>query len=175
MEEIKNVCGVITSIEEITIREMKRCEELLSGDTDNINNNVEVLSLLTNLSIEEIEDLQMSELNEIIELIAKQEFTSEGISFKNRFEIDGITYMNKSTEGNINFTVKEIFTLKEHYKCNKINSMSDVAAILFREMDTDGNISRDLSYEAVDKRKELFIDMTIDIILPYITEIKNHI
>lgn len=175
MEKIKNVCEVITSIEEITINQVKRCEELLSGDTDDIDNNIEVLSILTNLSIEEIEDLPMLELNEIIELISKQEFSTEGISFKNRFEVDGIIYGNKSTEGNINFTVKEIFTLKEYYKCNKINSMSDVAAILFREIDTDGNISRDLSYEAIEKRTELFGDMTIDIILPYITEIKNHI
>ena len=174
MEEIKNVCEVITSIEEITIGEIKRCEDLLKGE-DNINNNIEVLSILTNLSIEEIEDLPMVELNKIIELISKQEFDTTGISFKNRFEIGGIVYGNKSTEDNIIFTVKEIFILKEYYKCNKINSMADVAAILYREIDTDGNISRDLSYEAIDKRRDLFEDMTIDIILPYITDIKNHI
>jgi hypothetical protein len=174
MEKTEN--GIISSIEEITISQMRKCEELLSGDKENIDNNIEVLSILTKLSIDEIEDLPMLELNDIIELISKQEFSMDGISFKNRICIDGIVYGNKSPFlDEINFTVKEIFTLKEYYKCNKINSMSDVAAILFREMDSNGNISRDMSSEAIERRTEIFQDMTIDVILPFISNIKKHI
>lgn len=182
MKEIKleNKIGkIISDPTEITIKKLMRCEEILE---DNLMNELDkytsVIQELSNLTIDEIEDLKITTLKEVILIVSQQNFDMKDNVFVNEFKFDGITFKNKSTEDNFHFSVKEIYKIKEIFnkKSLKINfSLATMASIIFRELDSEGNISRDFSDEALEKREEIFMNMTLDVILPYVVELKNHV
>lgn len=181
MKEIKlenKVGKIISEPTEITIRQMIKCEEILE---DNLMNELDihtaVIQELSNLSIEEIEDLKIATLKEIILIVSQQNFDMKDNVFVNEFKSDGITFKNKSTKDNFHFSVKEVYKIKEIIKKKGASnfSLASMASVIFRELDSAGNISRDLSDETLKKREDIFMDMTLDVILPYVLELKNHV
>ena len=181
MKELKledKVCKVITKADEITIDQLLRADEVMSDTLKSeLDKYVEVIQILSNLSVEEIEDLPIDTLKEVIRIIGTEDFALEGIPFKNEVVIDDITFKNRNVDGdNIQFTVKEIFTLKQYFNDNKTTiAISDVIAIIFREVDGSGDISRDLSVESIRKRSAILRYATLDVVLPFITAMKSQI
>ena len=180
MEEIKvedKVCKVITKADEITIDQLMRCDVIMGDNLKTeLDKYVEIIQILSNLTVEEIEDLPITTLKEVISVISTQDFNLNGLEFKNEIVLDGITFKNRNTDAdNIKFTVKEIFTIKEYFKENKSISLPSLIGIIFRELDVEGNISRDLSDEAIHNRSEKLKHITLDVILPFINEMKNQI
>ena len=182
MIEVKlenKVCEIKTDAKDITLNEMLKCEKLLANkDNSELDNYVNVIQVLSNLTVEEIEDLPMATLKEVMTVIASQNFSLEGIDFVNEFELEGVKYKSKSVSADkIKINVKEIFVLRGLFKKDsKLElNLTTVAGVLFREVDEEGNISRDLSDEAILHRSTLLGNITIDVILPYLNDLKNHL
>ena len=103
MKEIEledKVCNVITNADEITIAQITRCESILEdGDMNGLDKHVQVIKELSNLSVEEIEDLPISMLQELIKVVGTQDFDVKDLPFKNEITLEGVTYKNKSKDG----------------------------------------------------------------------------
>lgn len=180
MEEIKlknKVGKIVTSANELTIGAISRCEKLLADPFKNdLDKNVAIVQELSNLSVEEIEDLPMLTLVEVVNVIGTSDYNMDGCEFSNEFTIDGITFKNRAeSEEDITFSVKEIFSLRELFKKESNKQMVTIASVLFREVIEDGTISRDISEEAILRRNSYMDKMTLDIITPYMSKIEKNL
>ena len=139
---------------DITINQMVKCEDILSDDNVNeLDKYINIIQQLSDLSIEEIEDLPIPKLKEVIGIINFEDINDVDLDFTNNFTIDGVKYVNNND--------------------NKI-SVGEIAGVIFRE-EVGGVISRDFSVYKIKERAVIFGDLTLDIILPYVLNIKKHI
>tara|TARA_R110002050_G_scaffold32264_3_gene83115 strand:+ start:80 stop:625 length:546 start_codon:yes stop_codon:yes gene_type:complete len=162
---------------DITINQMVKCEDILSDDNVNeLDKYINIIQQLSDLSIEEIEDLPIPKLKEVIGIINFEDINDVDLDFTNNFTIDGVKYVNRNEDINdIKLSVKEIYTIKDYFNNNdnKI-SVGEIAGVIFRE-EVGGVISRDFSVYKIKERAVIFGDLTLDIILPYVLNIKKHI
>tara|TARA_R110000787_G_scaffold165199_4_gene278287 strand:- start:332 stop:874 length:543 start_codon:yes stop_codon:yes gene_type:complete len=178
MEQIKSknkITKIITNANELTIGTLNRCEEILKDPLlSELNRNIRIVQELSNLTVEEIEDLPMAVLIQTVNIIGSSNYNLDDSEFRNEFIVDGVTFRNRAeSKEDISFSVKEIFTLRELFQKSKHKNMVTIASVIFREVDIDGNISRDLTTEAITKRNVFLEKMTLDIISPYIAEIER--
>jgi len=165
---------VKTSLDEINITEFEACINIFKATYDSpMDQYVEILQVLSNFTRDEIEELELELFETIIRDIQISDFTEIGKIFINEFELDGQVYKTKSDGLSYKFTVKEMFLLQEIIKESPEHYILDVAGIIFREVDSEGNISNDLSKATIAKRKEKFAHLKMNIIGPYIMTLSN--
>lgn len=177
----RNNVEIRTNVDEVTIGSLLKCNEILTREGDELDNYIYIIEELSNLSLMEIEDLPFKELSTLLSEMDLSDFdldkiNIDDIEFKNQIILDNHIYKSSSeSSDDIRISVKEVFAIRRIYTENGEITLCEIAAVLFRELDNDGNLTRDLSEEAINKRCETHTEMTLNVILPYINDIKNHI
>ena len=102
MEQIKlenKVCEITNRADEITINQMVKCDSIINDKSKpELDRYVEVVQTLTNLSIDDIEELPIDTLKDVIRVIGEEDFSLEGLPFKNEVVIGGVTYIKKFSQ-----------------------------------------------------------------------------
>jgi len=164
---------VISSLNELNITSLEKTIKIFNSESNNIDKYILLLEILTPLSVDEIEDLELEDFKILASEIDTNDFIQAQDVFINEVEFEGVKYKTKSNGNSHNFTVKEIFTIQKLLK--KDEYILEIAAIIFRPVDANGKISNDMSQEAIDLRKIIFKDITIDVILPYVLALSKTI
>lgn len=126
---------------------------------------VELASLITGLSIDEVEELDFDELKVIINHI-NQIDVKDG-ELQEKIIVDGNEFGRKQTKS---FTVKETILIQSIFSKKKAGYLNEIAAILFHPF-VDGEIKIDYSEKAIEERKLKFKDLTMEIISPYLNKL----
>jgi hypothetical protein len=129
---------------------------------------IDIASIITNLSIDEIESLDLEELKDII-----KDYNSIDVFAWNEdeviqdFMVDGEKYGRKNTK---TFSVKETILFQKLFADKKDGFLIEMVSILFHPI-VDGEVKLDYSKESIDSRKEKFKDLNMDIVAPYINKL----
>ena len=167
-----------TTIGEVTIVEFESLMLIFKKEIDQLEKNVEILNCLSNLTIDEIESLDIDIFSDIINLIEIKDIADQDgpIKFINEFNIDGVIYKTRSKGDEFKYTIKEMILLKDIIKNKPDNYVSKLSGIIFFNVDEQGSIIPDLSIESIDKRSNIISEkLTMDIISPYIIALSNHL
>lgn len=149
----------------ITIDKFNQYQELVIDESFTLDYKLKVISIMTGISVDDLESIPLNKLRALGCKLSNLDIRYKDI--KTEFIKDGITYRSGSTKDKIKMNVKETFKLKELYESDKDLSMTDIVAIMFREV--KGNeISNDLSDEAIKNRKLVFNDMPLEYIISYL-------
>jgi hypothetical protein len=167
--------NIKTELSEITVGEYSSLLEIFNKEYDSkIDLYTNIISTLSNATIDDIEELPLEEFVSIIPEVQVQALEQGNSDYVNKIIINDITYKT-SLEGNeYKFNVKQMKTLESVIKTEGYNYISDLAAIVFREVLPNGSLG-DLSTQSINIRKEIFKNnMTMDIITPYIISLSNN-
>ena len=173
--QLKNTSvDVITSMSELSVSDLEKCiKNFNAKEKDNIERYIDLLTILTPMSTEEVEDLDIDDFKILAELIDVSDFDIKSKVFINKIEVDGIKYMTKSDGTSYSFNVKEVFSIQKYLKNEEY--ILYFAAIIFRPVDENGKISNDFSNEEIMSRKELFKNINVDVVLPYLMSLSKFI
>lgn len=153
-----------TKIKDITIDNYEKYLLLLSDETkDGLEKKIYAISLFSNLSIEDVGDMDIKDFKKLTKKLESINFYSKKI--KPEITIDGVTYKSLSTSNEVKLNVKESFMIKETLENGVFPSPSHLMAILYRPT----NNLDDYSIEGINQRKELFKNVSVEYILPYLT------
>jgi hypothetical protein len=165
---------IITSLNELTISQFERIIELNGKQYNtNIESYVDLIEVLTNLSKDEIEVLDINEFKKIVDVIKNIDYKNFDDKFINQIEIDGVKYKTKSNGSEYNFSVKEVIILRELIAKDSNHFLQEMIAVLFKNIDSEGNIINDLSPEAIQERKNKIGDIKMEIAGPYLTALSK--
>lgn len=153
-----------TKIKDITIDNYEKYLLLLSDETkDGLEKKIYAISLFSKLSIDDICEMDIKDFKKLTKKLELINFYSKKI--KPEITIDGVTYKSLSTSNEVKLNVKESFMIKETLENGVFPSPSHLMAILYRPID---NLD-DYSIEGINQRKELFKNVSVEYILPYLT------
>jgi len=160
------------NLNNIKIKNFKTFAELLVNQDTTIDNLIKYVSIITNQTIEEVEEMDLDEFKAVAndaafieDLIDKPMTTT--------ITINGKTYKSTLKE-TFAFNVKQISMLTKKVK-ESDDYIADLAALIFREVAEDGLLINDFSDAAVSSRKAIFADeLTIDILIPYLKQLEKH-
>lgn len=168
---------VKTEFSEVYLKEFTNLIGLLSnGNGYNIDSLIELLTIITPLTYDEIEALDFDDFKELSNSITDTEFSKPvNQEYKSEFIFNDIVYKSNASNNQWKPKVKEINTIEKYLK-NRINNGDTfnwnyvvyIAAIIFRDEETFDD-------EAIQKRYNIFKDnMTVDYIAPYLTDIQKY-
>lgn len=167
---------IITSLNDLTISQFERIIELNEKQyNSSIESYVELMTVLTNLSKDEIEGLDINEFKKIVDIIKDIDYKTFDEKFINEIEVDGVVYKTKSNGTEYNFSVKEVVLLRELIAKDAYHFLQEMIAILFKNVDADGNIINDLTPQAIQERKNKIGDIKMAIAGPYLTALSKSI
>lgn len=167
---------IITSLNDLTISQFEKIIELNEKQyNSSIESYVELMTVLTNLSIDEIESLDINEFKKIVNTIKDIDYKTFDDRFINQIEIDGVIYKTKSNGTDYKFSVKEVVLLRELIAKDAYHFLQEMIAILFKNVDADGNIINDLTPQAIQERKDKIGDIKMEIAGPYLTALSKSI
>lgn len=165
---------IITSLNDLTISQFEQLVELNEKEYNtNIESYIDLIAILSNLSIDEIESLDIDEFKKIVDIIKDIDYKTFDEKFINEIEIDGVLYKTKSNGTEYNFSVKEVVLLRELIAKDANHFLQEMIAILFKNVDADGNIINDLTPQAIQERKNKIGDIKMDIAGPYLTALSK--
>lgn len=165
---------IITSLNDLTISQFEHLVELNNKEYNtNIESYIDLIAILSNLSIDEIESLDIDEFKKIVDVIKDIDYKTFDNKFINQIEIDGVLYKTKSNGTEYNFSVKEVVLLRELIAKDANHFLQEMIAILFKNVDADGNIISDLTPQAIQERKNKIGDIKMDIAGPYLTALSK--
>lgn len=165
---------IITSLNDLTISQFEKIVELNEKVYNtSIESYVDLMEVLTNLTKDEIENLDINEFKKIVDIIKDIDYKTFDENFINQIEIDGVIYKTKSNGSEYNFSVKEVVLLRELIDKNPYSFMQEMIAILFKNVDADGNIINDLTPQAIQERKNKIGDIKMQIAGPYLTALSK--
>ncbi len=167
--------SIITSIDEITI---DKFEKILLSKKNNelkLDEFIENLQILSDITLEEIEEMDLNEFQELMKSIKLESF--EGFESSNiiEIEIDGIKYRAKATGDAYKFNVKEMFLLSDYIKNSPDKYISYLSSIIFKQVGDDNLIINDLTPESISARQAKFESkITMNIITPYLIKLSEY-
>lgn len=121
------------------------------------------------LSDDFIDDMDEAALFEIMKDF-KEEFNLETNDFIKEFEFEGHTYVAYSGES-FKLNARDFANIEERLTNNKEDWISYALAVIFKRTDLS-KIENSLESN-INERTELFRDLTLDIVLPYINHIST--
>ena len=162
--------------EDLSIYQLSKLIKIFAEKyTDTIDQYIDIIESVTNLSKDEIEDLDLDIFKEIVANISKITST-DNPEFKDTFVLNNVTYKTKAVDGDYKFKLREIIKLEEVIKEEPLYYVGKLAAIIYLETDADGNIVGDLSDASIKKREELFNKtMTLDYLQFYIIKLQTYL
>ncbi len=162
-------------LDEITIGQFEKCLSIFKNDYNlSIDLYLDIISELSNASIDELEELDLDVFMKIIPQVNIQEITEVDDIFSNKIIIDDVTYKTASDGKTYNFNVKQIKHIQTIIKLNQDKYLGDLAAIIFREVKPDGTLG-DLSTQSINIRKDLFLNkMMMSTLVPYLLNLSQY-
>lgn len=153
---------------EITNEKFERIIDIYTKEFDSeLDRYVSLASVITGLSIDEIEDLDFEQLNDIIFKINQIDILNYESELKEKITIDGVEYGKKSSAS---FTVKETILLQQIFIKKEIGYLNEILAVIYHPI-LDGQVKFDYSDKAIAERKDKFKDLTIDIVSPLLKKL----
>lgn len=145
----------------------KEYEEELDQYTD-------ILSITTNLSKDELEEMNFTDLIHLINAQKDSELNNFKDTFYGHmhFKIGERKFESSSDGLTFEFSTKEMFVIKDLLANDPTNYIQNLAAVLFLELDEEGKRIKDYSKEKIKERAEIFkYSMDMDFISPYILKL----
>jgi hypothetical protein len=128
-----------------------------------IDRNIDRISIIKDLSIEDIEKLSLFEyanLSSEVESLSIEEMPKDLIT---EFEHDGIKYTTFITDINYTLKIKEVFLINKYINEHSSSFLKYVAAILFRED------HKKMDIQDIETRANIFNEnMPMEILAPYL-------
>jgi hypothetical protein len=169
------------SLQNVTIADFERLLAISNTNKyeDEVDKQVEILSILTNLNIDELESLELTEFLELNDYIGELTLNSfklnenQGVTdfiFKNKI------YRAKSLPKDFKLNVKEMKIMKNEVKISGFGYLPKLAAIIYRDVLNDDFLNNDLSDETILYRSSHFKEnMTMDYITPFLLTITDYL
>jgi len=133
---------------------------------------IELISLFTEKSIEEVEELELDDFKALSLELNNISFDSFSTEFKNEIIINGKTFISNIQDNQYKAKVKEVYLVNKYINENLDSYLKYIAAIIFLPIDENGKIIKDYSTEGINERAELFDkELIIDIISPYLNSL----
>jgi len=164
--------NVPTSITQITLEKLESCVKLYNSDLKKIDRYIKLLSVLLEITEDEVSDLDIDVFQDLIAMVNTDNFWKKGDDLINEVEIDGTIFKTKSDGKSYNFSVKEVLLIQELVN-KKEGFLLEIVAIIFKNVDENGKIINDLSEKAIEDRKKYLKKLDVDIIVPYILSLNN--
>lgn len=167
--------NVATQLSQINLNQFQNCIDFFNRKYDfEIDLYINLISELSDASIEEVEDLDLTEFVMIIPQLQIQDIDSVPQKFINKIEIDNVIYMSTATEDEYKFNVKQIRHIQEVIKKEGNAYLVDLAAMIFRAVQVDGELEG-LDDKSVERRKKVFAEkMNVEILAPYIISLGQY-
>jgi len=147
---------------DITIGMYEKYVSIFTNETkDGLEKKIESISLFSNLSIDEVCEMDIKEFKKLTRQLEAINFFSKKIIPE--ITLDGITYKSLSTTKEVKLNVKESFIIKNELE-KGILTASLLMAILYRPVDN----MNDFSEDGINQRKLIFESVSVDYILPYL-------
>jgi hypothetical protein len=165
---------IITSLNDLTISQFEKIVKLNEVEYNtSIESYIDLIDVISNLTKDEIEELDINEFKKIVDVVKEIDYKTFDEKFINEIEIDGVKYKTKSNGTEYNFNVKEVVLLRELIAKNPYHFLQEMIAILFKNVDAEGNIINDLSPQAIEERKNKIGDIKMEIAGPYLTALSK--
>lgn len=160
---------IIEKLSETTISNFEKILFEFKQDFElDIDKFVKILSLSSNLSIDEIEELDISLFRNLLSNLNIDELDGSEPLPSDHFEYNGIKYKLTKNLDDLKFNVKEVKLIQNTVKQNQNFFIDVLAAILYRE--ENGNLTE----ESIDQRRKILNDnMTMDYILPFLVKVNT--
>jgi hypothetical protein len=153
---------------EISIETFEKIIDIQTKEYDSeINRCIELVSVMTGLSIDEIEEMDFEELKTLVDEVNQINVINNGSEILTSINIDGVEYGRKETKS---FTVKETILFQNIFSKKEVGYLTEIAAVLYHPV-IDGEIKTDYSPTAIKERKDKFKDLTMDIISPLLNKL----
>lgn len=167
------VITIPSNHKEINVSTFENVINLFKKDYDlEILRNIDLIVALTNLSTEEIEQLDLDLFNEIIDRINEIDVLQFGKNYIPEITVGDEVFGTKAANDDYKFNVKETLLLQSLLTKEEEGYLSEICAIIYHPV-IDGEIKRDYSDESIKARKDKFKDLTIDIVGPYLTKLND--
>jgi hypothetical protein len=163
---------VPTSITQISLHKLEACVKIYNTDLKKIDKYIKLLSVLLEITEDEVSDLDIDKFQELIGIVNTEKFWEKGDELVTEIEIDGVTFKTKSDGKTYNFSVKEVLLIQELVGKEE-GFLLEIIAIIFRNIDENGKIINDLSDKAIQERKKYLKNINVDIVVPYILSLNN--
>lgn len=164
---IKKV-NVVSDINELSITDFERLVYIFNKTYESkIEQYVDIIEVISSLNKDEIENMDINEFKKLIEISEKIKTQDLTKTKRNKLIVDGITYKTNYTNGEYKFTVKEITLIQKAIANNPNQYLAEFIAIVFKNVDENGNTINDLSSEAIANRKEKLKNIKMKLIGPY--------
>jgi hypothetical protein len=163
---------VPTSITQISLDKLEACVKIYNTDLKKIDKYIKLLSVLLEITEDEVSDLDIDKFQELIGMVNTDTFWKKGNKLVTEIEIDGVKFKTKSDGKTYNFSVKEVLLIQELVGKEQ-GFLLEIIAIIFRNVDENGKIINDLSDKAIKDRKKYLKNINVDIIVPYILSLNN--
>lgn len=152
---------IATTVDDLTLPKLVDYINLSSKNNDEIDLLINLLNIATNLSIEEIEDLDIEDFK----MIGNQIELNDALTapFQKSIIVDGIEYFSKADieHDTFKFTIGETKILKELISKYKIEYIYYLASLIFLKEGERANL------ELIESRKDLFTDIKLSVLVPY--------
>lgn len=168
-----------SNVKDITIDNLNK---IMSLNTkiyqDDVDKIFDIISILYNLTKDEIEDLDYEVYLKLTKSINTINDYSDvdTLSFENTFTFDGVTYKTNAVNDTYKFKLREVLKLEEVMKEKPNDYISTLAGILYIEVDEDGNFIGDSKPSSISKRAKIFEEhMTVNYIMFYLTKLTEYL
>jgi hypothetical protein len=129
---------------------------------------IELISLFTDLSTTEVEEMEFNVFRDYFNEIQKISFDTNTEITTSSITIDGVIY-SAEFNGKYKPKVKEMFMINKYINKHKNSYIKYVAAIIFQPINESGNIIKDYSETGIERRAEIFnTELTIATIQPFL-------
>lgn len=170
--------SIKTTLADVTLVEYNKYMDVFKKKFDyEFIQYAELLKCISDMSEEDIEDMEMVKLKELAQVIQIESFTEDDKSFENRVqvEVNGSSYKTSSDGSCYNFTTKEMVLIKDDISKKHLVDVAVLAGILFKKLDADGNVIRDYSPKALSERTKELGSIPMSYIAPYLLELDKFI
>lgn len=170
--------SIKTTLADVTLVEYNKYMDVFKKKFDyEFIQYAELLKCISDMSEEDIEDMEMVKLKELAQVIQIESFTEDDKSFENRIqvEVNGSSYKTSSDGSCYNFTTKEMVLIKDDISKKHLVDVAVLAGILFKKLDADGNVIRDYSPKALSERTKELGSIPMSYIAPYLLELDKFI
>ncbi|MEO6304665.1 MAG: hypothetical protein ABIP51_16005 [Bacteroidia bacterium] len=167
----KKTKTVLTKLNEITITQLESCYNILENkEGSQIDKWNEVICELSDISSDEVEEIPFNEQLELIQAINITNMPQDKVKV-----IEEIKLKDKCFRAKKIINGKEMELITPYIISNPKNYLLYLAAIIYKEIDKDGNLIKDYSEDGIQQRKELFKELKADVIMPFLIIIQKYL
>jgi len=136
--------------------------------------NIDLVSAIYNITVEEIENLPISQFKDMVEVASNIDI-SLGKDLTKTITVDGVEYGTRAySTNNFTFNVKEVVLLQELFIAKKDSYLAEIAAVLYHPI-VDGKLVLNYDEKAILERKFKFLNLPVTAIDGYLSLLTDFI